>query len=40
MKYKTYLKQTYLTSTEQILYGRGITDIKAWLNANMNDVTS
>ena len=40
MKYKTYLKQTYLTSTEQVLYGRGITDIKAWLNANMDDVTS
>lgn len=40
MKYKTYLKQTYTTSTEQILYGRGITDINAWLNANINDIAS
>lgn len=29
MKYKTYLKQTYTTATEQILYGRGITNIDA-----------
>ena len=40
MKYKTYLKQIYDTSTEQVLYGRGITDIKAWLNASMSDVAS
>lgn len=40
MKYKTYLKQTYLTSIEQVLYGRGITNINAWLNANINDIAS
>ena len=26
--------------TEQVLYGRGITNIDAWLEANMNDVES
>ena len=26
--------------TEQILYGRGITNIDAWLKANMHDVES
>ena len=40
MKYKTYLKQTYPNMTEQILYGRGITNIDAWLKANMHDVES
>jgi single-stranded-DNA-specific exonuclease len=40
MKYKTYLKQTYPSMTEQVLYGRGITDVDAWLKANMNDVES
>lgn len=40
MKYKTYLKQIYNTSIEQVLYGRGITNIKAWLEASMIDVTS
>ena len=40
MKYKTYLKQTYPNMIEQILYGRGITDINAWLKANMYDVES
>ena len=40
MKYKTYLKQIFPTSTEQILYGRGITNINSWLKASMADVTS
>ena len=40
MNYKTYLRQQFPTVTEQILYGRGITNIEAWLNANMNDVES
>ena len=40
MKYKTYLKQTYPNMIEQVLYGRGITDIDAWLKANMYDVES
>ena len=40
MKYKTYLEQLYPTSTEQVLYGRGITDIQSWLNANMDNVAS
>ena len=40
MKYKTYLKQTYATTTEQILYGRGITNINNWLKASMSDVES
>ena len=40
MKYKTYLKQTYPNMIEQVLYGRGITDINAWLKANMDDVES
>lgn len=40
MKYKTYLRQIYPSMTEQVLYGRGITDIDAWLKANMNDVES
>ena len=40
MNYKTYLKQQFPTVIEQVLYGRGITDIKAWLNANMDDVES
>jgi len=40
LKYKTYLKQTYTTATEQVLYGRGINSIDKWLNASMADVTS
>ena len=40
MKYKTYLKRIYPTTIEQILYGRGITDINNWLKANMSDVES
>lgn len=40
MKYKTYLKQIFPTSTEQILYGRGITDIDTWLSAEYQDAES
>lgn len=40
MRYKTYVDKTYPTAIEQVLYGRGITDIDAWLKANMNDVES
>ena len=38
MNYRTYLKQQYPTVTEQVLYGRGINNIKEWLNADMSDV--
>ena len=40
MRYKTYLKQTYTTATEQILYGRGITNIDAWLSAEYQNAES
>lgn len=40
MKYKTYLKKIHPSMTEQILYGRGITNIDTWLNANINDISS
>ena len=40
MKYKTYLEEQFPTVIEQVLHGRGIDDISAWLNANTENIES
>ena len=38
MKFKKYTEKIYNNPIEQVLYGRGIDDIDAWLNADMSNV--
>ena len=40
MKYKLYTDIKYPTATEQVLKGRGIEDVRAWLDADMSSVSS
>lgn len=40
MKYKLYTDIKYPTATEQVLKGRGIEDVRAWLDADMTSISS
>ena len=40
MKFKKYTEKIYNSPIEQVLYGRGIDDIDAWLNVDMSNVAS
>lgn len=35
MKYKLYTEEKYDSPIEQVLRGRGIDDVRGWLNADM-----
>ena len=40
MKYKLYTEEKYNSPIEQVLRGRGIDDVRGWLDADMSIVSS